>query len=694
MTMYDRSPMNPKAMFILTGTGEKAAPVEAHLWVCSGKNIGRRFALDKAEQLIGRSPEIEIPVLDERVSQQHAKIVVRDARHWVLDLGSTNGTFVNNERVNEAKLRDGDLIQVGETVFEYLSYEERNLTITLRGTDRDSDAVPAALRAGAQQLLRQARDSVPEIPVPPLASLPPGGSGLPPPGGSSTVDIAAEAPSPLPMHRPAKNMGHVGHVGGHLGPMGPAVESRRGLVLEHEDEDEDEEGGGLNLQDIILKVRAGIAFFLPYWRSICALMVLGIVIGVATFLLRPPVKKASFELSLNPAAQENPLSGSRNSTQFFRSAEQSFRSSSLIERTLMELGVPSVTPAMVSGIQKRLEFASVGPPTPNTYKGSYVSGNMEDPVNFLETHVRIFLESEIDKTLRVLRTQVDFLSEQLAETDKELKRTETEVTEFKKANIDGLPEQARNYYDLLFQLQQAQSSVASEVYKTQQEKDLGKTKLRETPALINTREHSVQHFNEAIAATMKDLASARAAGKGPEHPDVTRMERQLQELKREQKKGLGMTEVVRGRNQAYDEIEHEVRRVEVAERVARAEAGRLAREIERVRAVVTRLPELEAVYSDLNRNYEATRSLHATLFEHWKAMQLQLEMEKAAAGARFDQISPPALEFISQSKMIAVRTIIGAFAGLFLGLAFAALRRLRKSPVFTMALAPIRVQED
>ena len=107
--------------------------------MCSGENIGRRFALDKPEHQIGRSAEIDIPgVWTNACPKRHAKVVLgQDGRHYVEDLnGSTNGTFVNNQPLTgPRKLQDGDLIQVGETVFEYIAYEQRNLTITLRGTE-------------------------------------------------------------------------------------------------------------------------------------------------------------------------------------------------------------------------------------------------------------------------------------------------------------------------------------------------------------------------------------------------------------------------------------------------------------------------------------------------------------------------------------------------------------------------------
>ena len=82
----DPASMNSKGpVMVYTGGGTSSAAGEAHLWVCSGKNIGRRFALDKPDMVIGRSSSADIPVVDERVSQQHALVETRDGEHVLRD---------------------------------------------------------------------------------------------------------------------------------------------------------------------------------------------------------------------------------------------------------------------------------------------------------------------------------------------------------------------------------------------------------------------------------------------------------------------------------------------------------------------------------------------------------------------------------------------------------------------------------
>jgi hypothetical protein len=76
---------------------------------------GRRIPLDRAVIVLGRSGDVDIPLDDAGVSRRHAEIHVVDGRARVVDLGSTNGTFVDGERISTADLHDGSTITVGRS---------------------------------------------------------------------------------------------------------------------------------------------------------------------------------------------------------------------------------------------------------------------------------------------------------------------------------------------------------------------------------------------------------------------------------------------------------------------------------------------------------------------------------------------------------------------------------------------------
>jgi len=87
---------------------------DAFLQVVKGPQIGERFFLEGDRIVIGRDPKAELFLGDITVSREHAEIVREGgADIAVRDLGSLNGTYVNGEIVEEANLKNGDVIQIG-----------------------------------------------------------------------------------------------------------------------------------------------------------------------------------------------------------------------------------------------------------------------------------------------------------------------------------------------------------------------------------------------------------------------------------------------------------------------------------------------------------------------------------------------------------------------------------------------------
>jgi FHA domain/Double zinc ribbon len=80
----------------------------------SGDLSGSQFELADVLTRVGRHPSSEIPLDDITVSRRHAEITRVGTSYFVRDIGSLNGTYVNQERIEDAELRHGDELQVGK----------------------------------------------------------------------------------------------------------------------------------------------------------------------------------------------------------------------------------------------------------------------------------------------------------------------------------------------------------------------------------------------------------------------------------------------------------------------------------------------------------------------------------------------------------------------------------------------------
>jgi Protein of unknown function (DUF3662)/Inner membrane component of T3SS, cytoplasmic domain len=90
-----------------------ATPRASSLIITSGKRQGTAYAVNGPLIRIGRGLDNEVVIDDARVSRHHAEIRWAAGRYSVLDLGSTNGTFLNDMQITESPLTPGDRISLG-----------------------------------------------------------------------------------------------------------------------------------------------------------------------------------------------------------------------------------------------------------------------------------------------------------------------------------------------------------------------------------------------------------------------------------------------------------------------------------------------------------------------------------------------------------------------------------------------------
>ncbi len=147
-----------------------AAPAKAYaLKFISGKYQGGEFPLPlEGEIVIGRSSELDVVLVEDMVSRRHSKIVVRGGELFIQDLGSTNGTFVNGEKVQHARLQEGDRILVGTNIIKVVALQ--------RPEASDAEAARAQMaRVDAQRRpsgqVRTLTGDLAEVPLPDLLQL-------------------------------------------------------------------------------------------------------------------------------------------------------------------------------------------------------------------------------------------------------------------------------------------------------------------------------------------------------------------------------------------------------------------------------------------------------------------------------------------------------------------------------------------
>jgi len=108
---------------VLPGTDPGADPTPGLVLVYSPyhERLPSMVAFQEGENLLGRDPEHRISLPDAAVSRTHARVERRGEDCWIEDCRSTNGTLVNGRRMDRVRLRDHDVVRVGDNVFRFVA---------------------------------------------------------------------------------------------------------------------------------------------------------------------------------------------------------------------------------------------------------------------------------------------------------------------------------------------------------------------------------------------------------------------------------------------------------------------------------------------------------------------------------------------------------------------------------------------
>jgi hypothetical protein len=146
----------------------------ASLTILRGQKGGIKYALSSATTSIGRSAVNEIVLADPTVSFRHAEIVQNDGEFMLNDLGSSNGTFMNSDRIAHQFLQDGDQVVIGGTILLFrfthtYTVLQRFRDIWSAYVSRSDQEDPNEVRELVSKLATQIAATL-DVPVPPLVT--------------------------------------------------------------------------------------------------------------------------------------------------------------------------------------------------------------------------------------------------------------------------------------------------------------------------------------------------------------------------------------------------------------------------------------------------------------------------------------------------------------------------------------------
>jgi polysaccharide chain length determinant protein (PEP-CTERM system associated) len=310
---------------------------------------------------------------------------------------------------------------------------------------------------------------------------------------------------------------------------------------------------------------------------------------------------------------------------------------------------PEDREGLITRLTKTLEVKSAG--RENLYTISYSHGNPGEAKRVVQSLLTIFVEGSLGDKRKDSDTARRFLDEQLKAYADRLVAAENAVTEFKRRNPGLMPGQGETFYTRLGEAQAALNQALLQLKEAETARDALKRQVTAPPlpSLLDEAEGSEEapnpELDARIQALQQKLDSLRLSYT-EEHPDIraiTRMLEQLNEQKKKEAKPRKPASQAPGTPQHRFAQQLGISLAEAEANVAslQARVAEYQRRFDALRAATNAIPQIEAEYTQLTRDYEVTKSNYEKLLARRESAQISGDMETNAAVVDFRIVDPP-----------------------------------------------------
>ena len=589
------------------------------------------YPLNRNPTVIGRSNNADLVLPDPTVSDFHARVIKHSFGYTLEDMGSAEGTFLRDKRVNHARLISGDTVRLGETLLTFLDEKSHAVKEKVTTALAPMRVIPKGVMQPQQTMLRDPYTYSPQL-------------------------------RPLPAPMPLRDSGE---------RMRRPAESEEGPSLE----------------DILVKVLRVVRYLRQRAKLIGVMTSIGVMFGIVSFKLFPPVRAAYCLVTLHPAPKANPIdSESRlavaqaENLQFFAGAERAFKSSESIMAAMKRLGDPNPSESQAEAIGKRLRFENVGSDTYTAELTPSIFNSRGDwHVRLLDAHIKNYIETEIEKKLKVFVAEVDFLRSQTEQTEKKLSEIMQETVKFREANSDQILAQGTLSGNSPADLETRRIEVSARIDRLAGEVAGMRSQLGRGSALNQAKSQSATADREALGTINRKLAELRAQGFADGHPDVERLLSEQKALQKTLEEHLhaDVTQFEKRSNVAYDSLQGQADLLEAQLKAARTERGTIEASLRDLRTVSSKSPKVNARLEELLRMKDEVEKQHALLFDRLKKAEVQLQLERVSTTSRYEIVIPARMESAPGRQAFFVRVLMGLGLGLVLAILLMVVSELR-----------------
>lgn len=317
----------------------------------------------------------------------------------------------------------------------------------------------------------------------------------------------------------------------------------------------------------------------------------------------------------------------------------------------------SAQDALIDGLMKTLEIKNVG--RDNLYVLSYRDSSPDKAKRVIQSLVSIFVESSLGDTRKDTNTAKKFIDEQIKVYVTKLEEAETRLKQFRVRNIELQNDDGKDVAALLGAVSSQLGQARLELREAENARDAAKRQL-DAEKMQNTSITSRSLLQESAMSISTPEIDARIDAQKrnldgllqrftEQHPDVAgarRLIKELEDTKQKEVQELRKTAMANPdsastNSLAYQELNRMLAGSEVQVASLRARVGEYEARFNRARELMKTAPQIEAEFSQLNRDYDINKKNYNDLVARRESAALSGDLDSATGVADFRLIDPP-----------------------------------------------------
>lgn len=352
----------------------------------------------------------------------------------------------------------------------------------------------------------------------------------------------------------------------------------------------------------------------------------------------------------------------------------------------LDLGVtsPEQRERMIDGLMKTLEITGAG--RDNIYTLAYRDPDPEKAKRVVQSLVSIFVESSLGGKRKDADSAKKFIEDQIKVYERKLEEAENRLKEFKLRHMSLAGADGKDYYGRISEVSNALNQARLDLREAENSRDAIKRQISgEEPVLLpepadtTGSSAALPEIDGRIEALKRNLDTLRQRFT-EQHPDVVGTKRVIESLEEQRKQELAARQKAAPTRQAsslnsnpvYQQLKVSLAEAEANVASLKTRVAEYEERYNALRSAAKLVPQIEAEYTQLNRDYDIHKSNYQSLVARREAAEISGEMEATTGVADFRLIDPPRVSAqpVSPNRlMLAGMAMLGALgAGLLASL--------------------------